>query len=222
MSSKTLLDTCKAVTGELGFIQPTAVMSSQVLTDIQLRHLVVAACDELLDMHNWQSLVKKHTFTVTSAATYPLPSDYYRMIDQSAFIGTQQLDGAPSTMTWTRLQSGERTFRIIGDLFELFEPTAHTGEVVTFYYVSKNYVIDSTTLLKDSFQQDSDKAVFPARLLTNFVKLKLLQTKNLDSRSAAQDFNAILETVIANDVPSRVLTLNGEARLAEPLPWAEY
>lgn len=214
MSSKTILDTLKAVTGELGFSQPIVVVSSQVLTDIQLKYLAIASGDELLDAHDWQALIKLHTVTIDPGTSlYDLPTDYHRMVDTTALQGQHFFSGAASSMSWTRLKSGEKTFRVIGNKFEVFEPAAHPG-ALSFYYISKHYVIDGTNdLPKAEFTLDSDTTVYHARLFTTMVKLKMLQTKNLDSRAAAEDYNSMLEAALSNDTPSPVLDFDGDQRL---------
>lgn len=223
MSSKTLLATLRAVSGELGFSQPTVVLSSLVLTDIQFKQLAIAAGEELLDMHDWQSLVKQHSFLVTTGVNlYDLPVDYHRMVDLTAFVSDESLDGAPTTATWDRLVSGEKTFQVIGDKFQLYDAERFVGKYVSFKYVTSYFVIDGTTgLLKADFTLDSDKTVYHARLWSNFIKLKMLQAKNLDTRSVAVDFNASLEAAIGNDTPSKVLYFDSENRLVPNLPWEE-
>lgn len=207
--SKTLLDSIRAVTGELGFIQPSVVTSSQELTTIQLKYLCIAAGDELLDAHDWQALCKVHTITTDGNTSYPLPSDYHRMVNMTAWNSTSQstIDGSSNNAMWneyTKNNVGTR-FRIVGNRFTI--PVATTGEVISFLYISKNYIIDGTNgLPKAEFSLDSDSTIYHARLLINFLKLKFLQSKNLDTRGAVEDFNAALQAAIGTDTPSPVLT----------------
>lgn len=221
MASNTLIATLRAVTGELAFTQPSTVLSSQVLTDIQLKQLAVAACDELMDMHNWQALMKTYSFTVhANQSLYDLPADYQRMINQTLFVGKTAYDGSPQPLTWGRLQSGEKKFRIIGDKIEIYQPETVDGQTCTFTYISKYYVLDGGGgIPKPEFTLDSDKTVFAARLFTNLVKLKLLQTKNMDTLAAAEDFNAALQTALSTESPAPVLYFGGEQRLDPMPPW---
>jgi len=57
MGTKTLLQIVQQVAGELSLPVPTAVLSSSNGQTQQLKALVVAACDELCDMHDWHALV---------------------------------------------------------------------------------------------------------------------------------------------------------------------
>jgi hypothetical protein len=225
MSSKTLLETLKAVTGELGFPQPAVVVSSQVLTDIQLRYLCTAACDELLEAHDWQSLTKQFVFTITTGVTeYTLPTDFHRFINDTArvssdatFNDADEDFNAVQTMSWRRLSASELAFRVNADALHVWDADAHAGKTVSIDYISKNYVIDGTNSLKKAeFTLDSDKTVYHPRLLTSFVKLKFLEVKSLDTRAAAREFNNLLQAAIGSDTPSRTLSLNGEFRL-DPL-----
>lgn len=212
MTSKTLLDTVRAVTGEIGFSQPESVASSGVLTDIQLKYLTIAACDELLEAHDWQHLLKRGTFVVqTGVSLYDLPDDFQRFVNTTLFVDTEEGDGQSTTYRWLRMPGGEKTYRLIGNQIELFESESYVGQTVAFNYISNFYVLDGGGgIPKAEFSLDSDKTVFHPRLLISFVKLKLLQTKNLDTRAAAQDFNSFLEAAQGADTPSRVLTMDGE------------
>lgn len=222
MSSKTLLDTVKAVTGELGFNQPVVVLSSPVASDIQLRQLATAAGEELRDAYDWQSLMRQHSFIVTNASTYDLPADFHRIINQTVKVGTTYLDGSPSAMTWVRLKSGDKKFRIFGDKFELFEPGSMLGQTLTFSYISSYFVLDGGNALpKPEFTLDSDKTIYHARLFTNLVKLKFLQVKNLDSRAAAEDFNAVLQIAMSGDSPSQILSIDSPRVVDMHAPWAD-
>lgn len=207
--SKTLLDTIKAVTGELGFVQPSVAMSSQELTTIQLRYLLVAACDELLDLHDWQALITQGSITTNGTLSYELPADFHRMVNGTTWNSqtSSTMNGSASNRTWQQHVSNNdrEKFRVIGNRLHL--ATATTDEVITFDYITSKYVIDGTNgLSKLEFSLDSDQTVYHARLLINFLKLKFLQTKSLDTRAAVEDFNASLETAIGADSPSSTLT----------------
>lgn len=214
--ARTLLNIIKAVTSEVGFPQPAEVLASQVQTVQQLKQLVIAACDELLDEFDWQRVLRLHTITTSAGVTlYPLPTDYHRIVSDTAWsaMNTMPAYGNMGAPVWEEqrvrnFSASQTRFRLIGNQVEVY-PAPGAGETITFAYISKNYVIDGTNgLPKAEFSLDSDTTVFHDRLLTNFVKLKLLQVKNLDSRAVAQDFNASLESAKGNDVPAPTLSLD--------------
>jgi hypothetical protein len=225
--ARTLLATIRAVTGELGFNQPSQVLASQVLTDQQLKQLTIAACDELLDTHDWQYLLKRHTVNmVTGTTLYDLPADYHRIVPATTWQSARfnEAYGNMGSPNWEEqrarnLTATDSSFRLIGNKIEVY-PSPTTGETLTFVYISKYYVLDGTTSLpKAEFTLDSDTTVFHDRLLTNLVKLKLLQVKNLDTRAAVEDFNTTLEQALGGDTPAPTLSTDpagvASSRLAD-------
>jgi hypothetical protein len=209
MTSKTLLETGKSVTGELGFTQPTVMTSSQVATDIQLRYLTLAAGEQLLDMHDWQGLIETHSFVTDGGTAYDMPADFHRFVNQTIWNATTQteLTGTAKNALWNQyVANNDNTkFRVVGDQLHL--AAASTGETITFDYISKFFVIDGGGgVNKAEFTLDSDSTVYHARLLIDFVKLKFLQVKNLGTAAAVEDFNGSLRYAIGADTPSPALS----------------
>lgn len=211
MISKTLIDTVKAATGELGFVQPSEILASIELTTIQLKQLVIASCDELLDMHDWQSLITPYTITTNGSGSYQLPSDYLRMINQTAWNATtkQSLFGSVSSILWNTyvMNNDKYKFRVIADKINLANDTG--GETITFLYFSNAYIIDGGGgANKKIFTLDSDKTIFHPRLLINFVKLKFMQIKGLNTAAVVEDFNSSLRQAISGDIPAATLLVD--------------
>lgn len=216
MTSKTLLATLKAVTGELKFAQPISVLSSNVATDVQLRQLAVAVGDELLDAYDWQALIRQNSFVATSDTVYDLPPDCHRILSGTMSAGKAPVPNVTITR-WGGLGASELRYRILGDKIEVVGATP--GTEVGFYYVSSYYVLDGGNgLPKAEFSLDSDKTVYHPRLFTNFIKLKFLQTQGLDARAAAEDFNSVLMTAMSGDAPAPVLDIGGNR---PPQDWTE-
>lgn len=225
--ARTLLKTIQYATGELGFTQPTVVLSSTDATVTQALALVRAACDELLDEFDWQALIKTHTFaTVNGQSQYDLPADYHRMIPATQWNRSThwEANGNTNSMAWEFLQSSDvsgvvnQRFRIAAGKIEVF-PTPTAAETIAFQYITKNYVVDgANSLLKAEFTLDADKTVFHDRLLTNLLKLKLLQVKGFDTRAAVEDFNATLDSAKGNDAPAPVVSLDPQDALWRESP----
>jgi hypothetical protein len=215
--ARSILKTLQNVTAELGFAQPTSVLSSSNGTTVQLLALLTAACDELLDEYDWQFLIKPYTFTTTVGVTsYPLPTDFHRMIPITQWNQTMHWNVAGNThpQAWGQLQNTAvqgnwaHRMRIVGNKIEVY-PSPSTGEVFAFQYITKNYIIDgSLGTLKQEFTLDADLTVFHDRLLANFIKLKLLQVKGFDTRAAVEDFNSSLEFAKGSDTPAPLLTMD--------------
>lgn len=219
MATKTLLEIVQAVTGELALPTPTAVLSSQDLTIVQLRALVLASGEELVQHTDWQRLLYVHTFnTVNGQAEYAFPSDVKRIASATAWDRTNQwpLRGAKDPVAWERLVSGSVAspptthFRLKQNKIELYPVPGTTPITIGFEYYSSNFILDGTTNLpKDDFTLDSDYPVFDGRLMVCLTKLKWLETKGFDTRAAAQDYNAALASALGGDTPSAPLSLVG-------------
>lgn len=213
--ASTVLEIIQAVTNELSLPQPSIAVSSQDLTVRQLVALSQAAVDELVEMFDWQALLKTHTFqTVPSQTLYNLPSDFARLVGNTVWDRgvAFPISGSHNPQTFQSLQSGifkqgpYYRFRVIGDRFELL-PTPESVTTVAFNYISSNAVRSAVGTEKQRFTADDDTTIFRNRLVTNFVKLKLLQVKGFDTSVAVQDFNTSYNAAIGQDVPSGALLM---------------
>lgn len=216
---RSLLDICKSVCGELSFQVPPAVLSSIDLLTQQIRYLTSAACEELLESHDWNSLLKTASISLTGLSEYSIPDDVVRIIPgsfsySSSSTATNSISGSvsPQTMNTLTVPTGvigmnQITFQQIGGKLKIF-PTNLTGGVLKFTYLSSKYIVNSGgTEYKDTFTQDSDVPLFNARLVIAAVKLKVLQTKGLDTNAVTQDFNYLLELAKGTDVPAPILDI---------------
>lgn len=220
--AKTLLQIIQQAAGELSLTQPTAILSSQASDIQQLKALVVAACEELVDIHDWQRLITPWTVTpypggsgttVAGVASYALPPDVNRIIPNTFWdsTNTRVVPGGYTSSQWSRLSDATPTsgyrYRFANNKITLF-PTPGAAESIRFDYISNNYVYDvGLGVRKPEFTLDSDQVVFPDRLVTNFVKLKFLQEQGMNTEAAAENFNTSLVAAKANDVPSPTLYL---------------
>jgi len=233
---KTLLDVIKQVTGELAQNVPTAVLSSQDRGVQQLKALVVAACDELADLHDWQRLTKTYVLTtVPGQAEYVLPSDCLRVIANTQYdrTNTRGLVGTLTNQAWSYLNNavpGPSTrFRIVGNKIVFFPTPGSTAMTYAFDYITRNYVYDvGLASLKPEFTLDSDLTVYHDRCLINFVKLKFLQEQGMNTMSATENFNISLAAAKSTDTPAPTINLGGpigdhllDADNLAPTGWAQ-
>lgn len=211
----TLLDTIQTVTNELSLPQPSVVVTSFDLTTKQLLALAQASVEELVEMFDWQALLKTHTFqTVPAQTLYDLPTDFNRLVGNTVWDRgvAFPISGSHNPQTFQSLQSGifkqgpYYRFRIIGDKFELL-PTPESVTTVAFNYISGHAIKSAQSVAKERFTADDDKTIFRNRLLINFIKLKLLQVKGFDTSVAMQDFNTSYNAAIGQDVPSGALLM---------------
>ncbi len=218
--AKTLLDIVQAVAGELLLTVPPAVLASQDRTVKQILALTLAACDELVGMHDWQQLQKTYAFdTEVGVDQYAPPPDYQRYISDTAWdTSNNWVLGGPSTpQNWNASNYGTvytgpyAKFRLRQNKITLL-PVPQSVRTIAIDYISNFYVVDvNTGLTKRVFDNDSDTTLFDDRLLINFVKLKWLQNKGFDTLSVLQDYNSSLEVARGTDTPSASLFMSSSS-----------
>ena len=213
---RTLLEIVKSVCGELGFSIPNSVAASNDLFFVRTKYIVQSACEEILSLHNWQSLIKSGTITLTGAESYSLPSDVDRILTDSFthYVGTeldyQNVTGSVTPQTFNKLPaqvSSNITFTIRGGKIFVY-PTSSTG-TLKFDYISSSYIQNSSGVeYKNIFTQDDDIPLFDSRLIIATSKVKLLESLGLDTTAASFDFNSYIELAKSRDVPASVMTLD--------------
>jgi hypothetical protein len=83
-----LLTVAQAVAEETGLPSPSAVIGSSSKQVKQLLRLINRS-GRILAKKNWTVLQREHTFqTVNGTTSYSLPSDFERMLDQTAWDRT--------------------------------------------------------------------------------------------------------------------------------------
>lgn len=208
--AKTILEITQAVTAELQLPVPTVALTSDDLTVKQLIAIIKAACDELVDDFDWQQLLTTHIITTSAGQDlYSLPADVQRVISDTSWDRTNRwpLSGSLNPQEFQTLQSGitvvapHTRFRVIGDRVQVLPVPGATPQTFALNYITRNYVIDAMGARKGDFTADSDRVVFRDRLIINFAKLKLLQTKGFDTSAAAADFNNSYAAAVGGDVP---------------------
>jgi hypothetical protein len=222
-----LLQVVRAAAGELGLTVPSSALNNADLIVSQLVALTRAAGSELVARRVWRNLVREHTFTTTTEDRYALPDDYGRPISDTTWdtVNHWPIDGPLLTAEWQYLQSGivssgpRMQFRMVRNCVEVRPQPVTAGVDVSFYYISSSWIYqdgaaptDDYTYLAD-FEDDTDKIVFPDRLIVNAVKLKFVQAKGLDDTRIANDFQNCLDDAIAGDTGGQTLNLaSGVAR----------
>lgn len=214
---KTLLEIVKSTLGELSFSVPTSVVSSNDVLVKQTMYLVQASCEELMYLHNWQSLIKHGEIEFTNAESYALPDDYLRMIEDSYLVEgiggwSYSVNGNTAPNDFIKISAPGQTtgytlnFSIRGG--RIFTYPKQTSGKLKFAYISKAYVFSQELEYKTEFSQDSDSPMFDGRLLIEMTKAKLLASKGLSNAYAVADFMQMLEAVKATDVPAKTVDIS--------------
>lgn len=210
---------------ELGLI--TSAVSDPYASSVnavsRLAAYLKALGRDLARSYNWPQLHALHQFdTEDGTASYDLPSNFGRMVDQTQWDRTEQmpLPGPASPQQWQVLKSSS-IGGTIHTLFRLFEnkvylhPTPTGVATMAFEYVSSCWVATGTDTPSLDAPTDKDHVLwFDPRLLVCGLKLRWLRGAGFDTTTAQQDYDEALALAKGAD-PGPVLSLN--ARTHSPL-----
>lgn len=214
---KTLLEIVKSALGELSFTVPTSVIASNDTLVKQTQYLVQSACEELLYLHNWQSLIKYGEIEFNNAESYTLPDDFLRMVEDSYLVEgvggySYSVNGNTAPNDFLKISAPGQTtgytlnFSIRGN--KIFTYPKQASGKLKFAYISKSYVFSQELEFKNEFSQDSDSPLFDGRLIIAMTKAKILASKGLSNDYAVADYLRILEAVKATDVPAKSIDIS--------------
>lgn len=216
MAQKSLITIMQMTARELSIPVPSTAVSSQDKNIAKLMAFVQATCEDLLNEHDWQHLVKRYSFTtVAGQEEYTLPDDLHSFINGTAFDKNNRwpLVGPVSASTWEWLQNVPTTgpfekFRVFGNTLHL-SPSPADGLGFVFEYISRNYVLDGgmSGTTKGEFTQDSDIITFDHRLVIYGTKAKWLASIGQDNTDTVNEFRRTLEAVKGRDTPAARLTM---------------
>lgn len=131
----------------------------------QILQAVKNSIIELSRGYQWQELQKEYIFTsVISQATYNLPSDFDRLVNDTFWNQDQHraLIGATTAETWRILKDsatlgvGDEEFYRIRNNQIVIHQTPLVAENYVFEYITKNIVKSSTDTPQTSFLADTD------------------------------------------------------------------
>ena len=184
----------------------------------QMRYLLNTAGEELCTAHPWEILSKSHQITTqsTDSGNYPLPDDFYYMINQTGWERSSNvpLMGPLSPQDWTYLQGRESvnetlyaSFRLKEGTFSIFPQPPPDGLNITYEYINKNWVRDGSnaTQFKDEVMGAADTPLFDKTLISRYLKVKYLESKGFDTTKAQDDFNQCFDFLTGFDKAAPVL-----------------
>ena len=218
-------DIINRVAVEVGLTRTADPVSSSDESFIQLTELLNAAGQELVELHQWQALVK--VFALTTAAgdtgTYDLPDDFSYMIDQTGWDQSNRaaIGGPLSAQDWTYLkgrdlisQSIHASFRLTDNKFDLFpQNPVPEGLRVSFEYISRHWVAEeSTGGRKDAVDAGSDIVIYEPILIVKFLKVKFLSAKGFDTTAAATELENMFNSRTGKDTGAAILSASSSSR----------
>lgn len=192
---------------------------------VQLRYLMDAAGKELLRMYPWKDLAKKYDISTPSPmgdGVYDLPPDFAYMIPQTNWNKTDQVPvfGPISPQDWSYLEGRGLvsstiyiSFRLQNRKFRVFPNDQEiAGKDIFFEYISDWWVDRQDGTFTDRVIEGTDIVIYPAILMTKFVKTKFLEAKGFDSTKARDDFVEMLDSITGQDKSAPVLNAGGWGR----------
>jgi hypothetical protein len=209
---------------ELG-LYATALADPFASTDpnvIQLCRQLKRVGKRLVRAHGWQQLQKTHTFsTANGTASYALPADFARVVDETFWNRTQvmPLVGPAEARAWQYLKARTSTgihkvLRLYGDLVYL-DPTPTAIETVAYEYISNYWVKPSgqsaPTTEWPGTPAGTDTLYFDSLLLVDALRVAFLRSKGFDSTAAEEDLRQSWLDATGADGAAPVLYLSGSS-----------
>lgn len=221
-------DILNRVAAEVG-LQPVADPYGSSQQEFrQMTYLLNIAGEELAQLYDWEFLNRQHQISTlaTDSGDYPLPADFLYIRNQTCWERTQNVPvyGPLSAQDWQFLLGRDLvtetiwpSFRIAGGVFKLFPFPPAEGLEIYFEYQSRNWCINSTapTTTQDRVKTGADTPLFDRTLLSRYLKVKFLESKQLDTTKAQADLNQMFELLGAHDKGADILSM-GRANRGYP------
>lgn len=205
----TLLTVVQNVAEEQG-LTTIADATSDAKDAATLRRLVNVECNALSRRFDWSALQTEHTFaTVASTASYALPDDYLRIIQDTAWNRSDywQVRGATSPQEWQLRKSGLVTpsirdrFRVKGTGSTFFiDPTPDEAQTLVFEYISKNWAVDADDgSAKSSATKNGDTFLFDEYLIERGVTWRFLSRLGMPYAEERDQYEKQFNLIAASD-----------------------
>lgn len=205
----TLLTVVQNVAEEQG-LTTIADATSDAKDAATLRRLVNVECNALSRRFDWSALQAEHTFaTVASTASYDLPDDYLRIIQDTAWNRSDywQVRGATSPQEWQLRKSGLVTpsirdrFRVKGTGSTFFiDPTPDEAQTLVFEYISKNWAVDADDgSAKSSATKNGDTFLFDEYLIERGVTWRFLSRLGMSFAEERDQYDKLFNLIAASD-----------------------
>jgi hypothetical protein len=233
VSTPTVLKQCQDALRELGLPMPLSVASADDTTGNQIFGLWNALGQELYAQYRWKEMEKHFGFsTVAGQSLYPLPEDWAGPIDQTEWDKTNHwsLIGQATPQQWQTLKSGivalgpRIRYRYQGTSIEIFPTPAAVNGVFTpfdlaFEYYCSGWVITPDLNAANEAIGDTDRAVYPNRLMVNGIKLKLWEIKGFDTTALTKNYDTSFNQAMARDQGAPRLSLSPRVSPIFIGPW---
>jgi hypothetical protein len=202
---------------ELGVQSGIVGVANQEQNVTQALALLQSLGRDSVNVHDWQFLMKTAAYTGDGVETaFDMPSDFGRIVNQTewALNNKRPMIGPLSPQQWGWTQYGIVSvgvyfrYRILDDDFTIF-PVPGVGELFAFYYISKNWLVDSSNEPKNVITSGTDIVLFDDRLMISGLKMRFWGAKGYDTTALANEFNYQLQAQKGQDQGAPVIQLSG-------------
>lgn len=224
----TLLAICQQVARLIPIAIPTVIVGSTDPNASLLYAFAIEAAEDLYTRADWSCLQKEYTFpTVASTATYTLPTDFGRMIDDTGWDRTTywQLRGPRSPQDWQLYKSS-----ILGGSIGIRErwrikansgvnqftvdPVPTSVRTMVYEYVSSNWCTSSGGTGQTAWAADTDllqpdaNAQFTERLVRMGSLWRMLERLGMAYDSAQDRAENEIRKAVSRDGGAPTINLN--------------
>lgn len=215
----TAQETIDQALSELGL--PTSIIGSTQVTQLvaQMLALMNTLGDDLVKVHDWQDLEDTATMTGDGVTTeFPMPANFGRIVNQTQWASNlrRPMLGPLTAQQWGWTQYGIVSvgvyfrYRILSNNFAVY-PVPQAQDVFNFYYISKNWVLDTDgTTLKDKVTAPGDTPLFDRGLMVSGLKLRLWGIKGFDTSDLSREFNYRLEAEKGQNQGAMTINLSNQ------------
>lgn len=161
----TLLTICQDIAEESKVKVPSTIIGNTELEAVRLLGAMVDTADDLLRRVDWQELHAEASIsTVASTASYNLPSDFQRIVNDTAWNATTRypMIGVTSAKDWQALQNATESegsvqdyYRIRGDQLLIY-PTPTAVESLVYEYIQNTPIESSGGAAQTTWLADTD------------------------------------------------------------------
>ena len=221
-----LLQICQNVARSVGGLEiPTSIVNNSNPTAETLLGCAQLAGKSIAKQRGkwgaWTMLIKEYTFTTDGSADYALPSDYDRLLTDTAWDRSNywELRGTLSPAQWqmykssvlgssVSLRSRMRIRNVSGTRMFSLDPTPASGVSMVYEYVSKNWCQSSGGSGQTAWAADTDTGILDEYLIELDTLWRVLNRMGMAYAEEKEEAEQQIELALAGDGGAPKLSLN--------------
>lgn len=214
----TLLSICQIVARTSKVAVPSTIIGNSNLEAVRLLEAIKETTKDLLKTIDWQELHGEATIsTVASTEGYNLPSDFERIIDNTAWNVTlrHKMQGVTTAKEWQDLKNRTASsssaidwYRIRGGQVLIY-PTPSATESLIYEYIQNTPVESAAGAAKTDWTVDTDVPRIDAYLVELGTKWRFRKMNGMPYQEDLNQYNEIGLKVKSDDGGHRTITPRG-------------